>query len=347
MAAATQTHPITNANAPRRCPLAREHARIWLDINSDDDFEALPFDAQGLYTRVILTLADLSYCGVATWRPRKLTTKAPDLTYFRIMAAASALEHGRYCLFDLDTEEVLARSYIRRDELLRNPKMAAAVIKAYNGIASKALRAAVVDEIRRVHTEHPEYSSWSHKDTGPALSKIMAKDGLDTVPYTNQITLPITNHITNGETVPITDSHPVPISDPESVRNTETDPGPDYQSDSVPIPSTYTSTSTPAPKGSYVSGVPHQSTKHDPNSPPPPHCPQHPGGTTRPCPACGAARQHRQTWDHTQAEAKAEARAEFLNEVADCPDCDELGWIDAGTNGVQRCPNHDWERIDA
>ena len=328
--------------------MAREHARIWLDINSDDDFEQLPFDAQGLYTRVILTLDDLNYCGVADWRPRKLTTKAPDLPLARILTAAHHLEAGRYCLFDLDTEEVLARSFVRRDELLRNPKMAAAVVKAYSGIASKQLRAAVVDEVRRIRDEHPEYTSWSHKDVGPALSKIMGKDGSDVVSYTDQIMAPISN----GQTVRITNR----IGNPNAARNGNTQAVPNSESvgnaDSVPIPSTYTSTSTPAPlEGGYVSTEGHQGDEHDPANPPPPHCPKHPGGTDRPCRACGDARERLDAWEADRRAASEARRRAFLAELDACPDCDIHGWaLDTDgtpTEPATRCPNHTWEAANA
>ena len=329
--------------------MAREHARIWLDINSDDDFEALPFDAQGLYCRVILTLDDLSYCGVATWRPRKLTTKAPDLTYPRILAAASALEQGRQCFFDLDTEEVLVRSYIRRDQLLRNPKYAAAVLRTYNGIASKSLRAAVVTEVRRVRDEHPEYSSWSAKDKttdiGAELSKLMAKPGLDEMPYTNQIAVPITN----GETVPITNPDSVMIGNTQTVRNTN----PVGNADSVPIPLTLTLTPTPSPLEGYVTGERHQDTAADPNTPrPPERCPKHiTEPSTRACPPCGDARRAADRWDADRlVAAKARQRA-FVAEIDACASCDESGWA-LGDDGhpvepAVRCPKHDGQPAHA
>jgi hypothetical protein len=329
--------------------MAREHARIWLDINSDDDFERLPFDAQGFYTRVILTLDDLNYCGVASWRPKRLTTKAPDLTVERILQAATCLEVGLYCLFDLDTEEVLARSFIRRDELLRNPKMAAAVIKAYNGVASKTLRAAIVTEIRRVHKEHPEYSSWTSKDTAEGLARLLARPSLDDVHYTNAFTNPNTNGITNR----ITNANPVQntngITNSETVPITETHPGPDYQSDSVPIPSTYTSTPTPAPLEGYVSTEGHHA--HNPNNPPPPrYCP-HVDDPHHPA-KCGDCRAQRIIFDRwlttqdvtTKERIQAEQRATLaareterqaaeetrLAAIHNCPlGCDEDGYLGA------------------
>lgn len=329
--------------------MAREHARIWLDINSDDHFEALPFDAQGFYTRVILTLDDLSYCGVATWRPRKLTTKAPDLTYGRIMAAASALEIGRYCLFDLDTEEVLARSFIRRDQLLRNPKYAAAVVRTYSGIASKALRAAVVTEVRRVRDEHPEYSSWTARDKttdiGAELSKLMAKQGLDELPYTNRIVVPITN----GQTVGIGNPKSVNIGNAESVQITN----PVGNAESVPIPLTLTLTPTPSPLEGYVTGERHQAAEPDPNAPrPPDRCPKHTHAPTPPpCGACADARRTAETWDRAQQAAAEARRRAFLAELDACETCDEHGWqLDDSGQPVEpatRCPEHDWSPAHA
>lgn len=295
--------------------MAREHARIWLDINADDDFEKLPFDAQGFYCRVILTLGDLSYCGVADWRPKRLTAKAPDLTYERVQTAAWWLEDGRYCMFDLDTEEVLARSYIRRDELIRNPKMAAAVVKAYAGVASKMLRAAVVTEIRRVHDEHPEYSSWKHPDVGPALRRIMDKPGLDTIDYLPQIIIPLPGINGDANSVSITNPLSVPITNP--VGDTE----------SAPIPSTYTSTSTPAPLSGYVSRERHHADSPNPNDPPPRTCLAHPNGTAKPCRACAADRKAVEAWTAEQAaqrKADIDAKAERQRR---CTLCDDEGWV--------------------
>jgi hypothetical protein len=331
--------------------MAREHARLWLDINSDDDFEALPFEAQGFYTRVVLTLADLSYCGVARWLPKKLTTKAPDLTYARIMAAAQALETGRYCLFDLDTEEVLVRSFIRRDQLLRNPKYAAAVLRTYNDVASKSLRAAVVTEVRRAHEEHPEYSSWTAKDKttdiGAELSKLMAKPGLDRVPYTNRITVPITN----GQTVRIGNPDSVRIGNPDSVRNGN----PVGNADSVPIPLTLTLTPTPSP----LEGLPNRGTSPGPPTPnpngprPSDRCLRHiHTAAPPPCGDCADARRTAESWDADQLQAAKAQQQAFLAEIDACAACDEHGWVlddhpDADEPALTRCPQHNWAHRQA
>lgn len=325
--------------------MAREHARIWLDINSDDDFESLTPLAQWFYLRVLLPDPTLSYCGVADWRPKRLVRKAAGLTVDIIEACAAECERKRYALFDLDTEEVLLRSYVRRDQLLRNPKTAAAVIKAYGSVASDALRAGVVTELKRIHKEHPEYSSWTSKDTAGALAELVMKPDQTVIEYAPKYT-DIGNagpiQIGNPVAVPITNRDAVENGNGEAVRITKSGTSPDYQSKSVRIPSTSTTHHSPAPLGGYVTGERHQGTEPDPNGPPPRYCPRHmPTGTDS---ACGDCRTQRRVFDHwlaeqtverreaEQAKARAEAaaRAETAavraRAIAACGLCDDDGY---------------------
>lgn len=332
--------------------MAREHARLWLDINSDDDFAALSFDAQAFYTRIILTDPTMNYCGVADWRPRRLTVRARDLTLQRIMTAAAELEAGNYLLFDANTEEVLVRSFIRRDELLRNPKMAATVIKAYAAVASPVLRAAIVTEVKRVHQEHPEYSSWTHKDTADGLTRLLSRPALTEGDYTPQITNPEPAPITNGQAVRITNPDPVPNTNPEPVENSDPHPGADHQSQSVRNPSTSTLHPSPAPLEGYVTGERHQGAAPDPNAPrPPDRCPKHTSSTDPPkCGACADARRTAEAFDAAQLQAARTRQQAFLAEIDTCPDCDEHGWVlatDEDDPEVLRCPHHDWTRREA
>lgn len=193
--------------------MAREYARIRLSIAEDDEFENLTPGAQWLYLRVLLPDPSLNYAGVCDWRPNRLLRKARGIDLPYILAAAAELEEHRYVLFDGPTEQALIRTYIRGDELLRNPKMALAVVSGYQETASDPLRAFIVSELQRDKEDHPEYSSWTHEISKDAIARLLTKPNADAVQYTNQIVVPISNGITN------------------------TDPGPDYQSDSVGIPS--------------------------------------------------------------------------------------------------------------
>lgn len=329
--------------------MAREHARIWLDINGDDDFRRLSFDAQAFYTRIILTEATLNYAGVADWRPKRLTVRAPDLALARIIAAATELEAGRYLLFDLDTEEVLARSYIRRDELLRNPKMAATVIKAYSSVASPVLRAAIVTEVKRIHDEHPDYSSWSHKDTADGLARMLSRPALADGEYVAQFTY--AESVPNTDTGSVKNTYPQQVSNtnPDAVQNSNPDTGAEHQSKSVPNPSTSTLHPSPAPLEGYVSTEGNQGAEPDPNGPrPSDRCERHRGLSNPPaCRACADARHRAEAWDTAHAAAETERRQRFTADLRGCDDCDEHGWVldedpESGEQSVSRCPRHDW-----
>lgn len=203
--------------------MPREYARIRLSIAEDEDFEDLTPAAQWLYLRVLLPDPSLNNAGVCDWRPNRLIGKANGIDLAYILDAAAELEQQRYVLFDVATEEALIRTYIRNDELLRNPKMALSVVSGYQATASKTLRAFIVTEVLKARDEHPEFSSWEHEISKAEVDRLLTRKGSDSVNYTNQIEVPITNLITNPN------------------------PGADYQSDSVHIPCTYTNTSTPAP----------------------------------------------------------------------------------------------------
>ncbi|GAA5096719.1 hypothetical protein [Nocardia iowensis] len=280
--------------------MAREFAKLYLSINGDVDFESLTADAQMFYTRVLLPEPTLSYCGIADWRPNRLVGRASDLTLPRILVAASELERRRYILVDIATEEVLVRSLIRRDHLLRNPKMAAAVTTAYYAAASRTLRAAIITEIQRVRREHPEYSSWSHKDSAERLNQLLTMPNLDTVGYTNTIQIPDTD---TGP-VPNTNTEPVHDTVSETMTDTVADPSAEYQSEhqsnSALIPSTYTP--HPAPSGGGdVTTEAHVGSPAD-GEPPPRRCLRHRDEPSPPpCRACGETRKARDAWERVHA----------------------------------------------
>ncbi|MFX0573127.1 hypothetical protein [Nocardia nepalensis] len=304
--------------------MAREFAKLFLSINGDVDFESLTADAQMFYTRVLLAEPTLSYCGIADWRPNRLVSRAIDLTLPRILTAAAELEARRYILVDVATEEVLVRSLIRRDHLLRNPKMAAAVTTAYYAAASRTLRAAIVTEIQRVRREHPEYSSWSHKDSGERLTQLLRMPNLDAVGYTNTIQVPDTNTEPNSNTNPITNTDPVHNTDPEPVTDTVSGLSDEHQSNSqsrsAPIPSTHTPHPAPS-SGGDVTTEAHLAPAD--SQPPPRRCPHHRNELSPPpCRACGEARRAREAWERTHAnDIRASVRAD-RDAANECGMCD-------------------------
>lgn len=139
--------------------MSRLYAQIQLSIWDDEDFLDLSMPAQWLYF-YLSTNTDLSYAGVMDWRLKKIRPKASALTLDVLEAAAAELIEAVYIVVDEDTEEVLVRSFMRADGLLKQKNMGAAVAKAYSSIASRHLRAVVVHELARLQSENPSWGSW-------------------------------------------------------------------------------------------------------------------------------------------------------------------------------------------
>lgn len=129
--------------------MANDHARIRRDIWADTDWRRLTSSAQWLYVH-LLTNRTLTFVGIADWRPNRIAALTADLTASDVDLFAGELIRERFILPDLETEEVLIRSWVKHDGLLRSPNMTKALIKAHEGTASNVLRAVVIDQLQRL-----------------------------------------------------------------------------------------------------------------------------------------------------------------------------------------------------
>lgn len=158
--------------------MAREFAKVRLSIWNDDDFRALPPWEQHLYL-VLMTSVSLSYSGVADWRPTRIAPLAGGWTPDQIVCAAAGLVDKLYLLVDESTEEVLVRSFIRNDEILKQPKMTVAMTKAYAAMSSSVLRGVVVHELNRLHEDEPTLNGWEVE----AALKLLPKPSVNPSEY--------------------------------------------------------------------------------------------------------------------------------------------------------------------
>lgn len=152
--------------------MAREYARNPLWIWDDPAYTELTPAAQHL-DYVLRHGPGVSYCGRVDWRPARLLPRARGWTLATVEAAAAEYAAAGFGLFDAETEEALLCKHIRWDELLRNPKMAVALVHAYHAVASRKLRAAVLAEIELLHREFPEFSSWTHPMSAAKLAQLL------------------------------------------------------------------------------------------------------------------------------------------------------------------------------
>lgn len=154
--------------------MARDHARIHVDIWGDDDWLDVSVDAQLLYF-TLYTSPSLSFCGSGEWHPGKLCTRASDWTLERVERARDELVNELFLIIDDNTQEYLIRSWIKHDGLWRTPNMAVSVANARAELASRKLRGVIVFEVSKLRDRDPESTAW----TRPAVVKMLSQTAID------------------------------------------------------------------------------------------------------------------------------------------------------------------------
>lgn len=153
--------------------MPRDHARMRLDMWSDEDYTSLTSSEQWLYERLLMH-AGLSYCGVTEWRPGRLAASAVDLSAVDVEMFAVGAELKTFLVIDRDTEEVLIRSFVKHDKLMDKWNMAAAVANSFHRVASKALRGVIVHELQRFREKEPDLRGWARPD----VQKVLGRDSI-------------------------------------------------------------------------------------------------------------------------------------------------------------------------
>lgn len=311
--------------------MAREHGRIYTSIWSDEDFRNISAGAQHMYL-MLATSPTLSYCGVADWRPRRLRPLARDWSIAAFQSAVGELVQRLYVVVDEDTEEVLVRSFIRNDGLMKQRHMGVSMAKAYSAVSSKVLRGVIVHELVRLRVDQPELKGWG----SDAVLRILDHAPIDPSTY------PLGQGLDEGAIHPPIDPPVQGAVHPPIQYESRPPIHPPSQPPSTPSPSPSPS---PTPNSGYVS------TEGDTGAgEPSPHCPKHPRGTDAPCRACGDARRTHGEWEAAQAAAALEAKsaearrqAEIRAQaITDCGMCDEDGYI--GTRLCDHDPEADERR---
>jgi hypothetical protein len=129
--------------------VARSEARITVDIWDDDDFLALTGDAQRVFM-FLLSQRDMAHTGVIALRVKRWARRARDLTPEVVTAALGELVAGRFVVIDEDTEELLVRSFMRRDKVYRQPNVLCAARDHLPLIESRPILSELAVELRRI-----------------------------------------------------------------------------------------------------------------------------------------------------------------------------------------------------
>lgn len=137
----------------------RDHATVNYGMTNDPDYRALPAPAQHLYLSLWVS-AGMSYCGVRDWRPSRISGLTHGYGAADVRRAAQCLEARHFIVTDDDTEEVLLRSWVRFDGLMRQWRLAVSFVNAYTDTASSILRGVIVHEAIKLRQHEPELRCW-------------------------------------------------------------------------------------------------------------------------------------------------------------------------------------------
>lgn len=139
--------------------MARDRANLRTDMIGDDRYRELTRDEQWLY-KLLLIHPTLSYAGVAEWRPGRLASAAAGTTADDVRRIGSGLQAKYFVYIDEDTEEVLVRSFVKHDGLLKQFRLPISMANDYAGIASQDIREFFVFELQKYKQEEPTLKCW-------------------------------------------------------------------------------------------------------------------------------------------------------------------------------------------
>lgn len=303
--------------------MARDHGRILCRIWQDKEFRQLPRNAQALYMQLV-SQKEINNAGVLPLMLSKWAKGCEELTSSSLVADLAALVDGRFIVVDTDSEEVLVRSFIRNDGVIKQPNVFKNALRCAEAVESELIRAALADELRRVRRADAD-----------RVASILSPIGRDPEP-TPDPSGPVRDDFENpSETLPEGERVSEPFVHPcgvgEGVGEGDISSTADGWVGGDARASTHTN-------GAPAASIPEQ-------TPPSATCPRHPNGTEDPCRACQRARQDRQQFDAVRSRSQAEqARSEAEQLAADhraaadlraraideCPYCDADGYLGRG-----------------
>ena len=129
--------------------MARSEARLSVSIWTDPDFLALGPLPQRMFM-FLISQPDLAHDGVIALRERRWSKSAKGLTRADVEQALADLAAARFVVIDEDAEELLLRSFIRRDKVYRQPNVLRAAQDHLEVVTSPTIRAAIGVELRRI-----------------------------------------------------------------------------------------------------------------------------------------------------------------------------------------------------
>ena len=160
--------------------MAREIANVQTSLWGNPEWKGLQVVEQWLYLH-LMSHPTLSYAGVADWLPKRVAAASSGLTVEQVEQAGRGLQSARFVFVDESTDEVLVRSFLRHDGLLKQPRLSVSMVNAFSGIASLNIQKIVVHELQKLADEFPEWKAFESEKVRVIL-KYEGADMADVLP---------------------------------------------------------------------------------------------------------------------------------------------------------------------
>lgn len=120
-------------------------SRIW----TDPDFTSLDARPQQLYC-LLISYSTRNYAGVLPLTLKRWAKCTADAKVDDVIEALKALAARDFIAVDWDSEEVLIRTYVRNDEVYKQPNIMTSALKSAAHLESEPLRWVLHDELKRL-----------------------------------------------------------------------------------------------------------------------------------------------------------------------------------------------------
>ena len=150
-----------------------EYGKLFARIWSDPDFTRLPARAQQVYA-MLCSHSTRNLAGVLPLTLKRWAKSTGDATVDNITEALHQLAAANFVVVDWDSEELLVRTFIRNDEVYKQPNLMKAARRFALQVESSRLRWALHDELLRL----PDHK---HADDTEAVAKGLI-EGLEPTP---------------------------------------------------------------------------------------------------------------------------------------------------------------------
>ena len=118
---------------------------IWRDPH----WRKLSRSAQALYMQ-LLSQKELDCAGVLPLQPNKWAKGCDELSVEQVWADLDELQRERFAFFDMDTDELFVRSYMRNSNVMKSPNMRRAASRAAVLVGSEFIKPLLAVELRAV-----------------------------------------------------------------------------------------------------------------------------------------------------------------------------------------------------